>query len=294
MKGARYVSLLTVLFVFATGCSEGPSTALPAAGVRVFDSTVHSTILGRNLPIRIAMPEHIAPGEKLPVVYLLHGYASNYTSFSSWSATDADLVPHGYILAMPEDPSGFYLNQRASNGRYEDYFLTEVIPAVSKLVPEAENDPAHRAVVGMSRGGYGAISIALRHPGTFAFAGGLNSALDISTRPFIWTELRESMRTNEALGKPGSKLRHKYDPFTLIRQASPSQAPFLFMAWSNDDDDNDDDKAFAAELTRRGFRHTVATVPGKHTWDATSLMMPELAQSLDACFHPAQPTSAAR
>lgn len=285
MKGAKKIVSLSLLLLSASGCHRKPSTALPVPGVRVFDSTVHSQILGRDMPIRIAMPETMKPEEKLPVVYLLHGYASNYSSFSSWSNADAALVPHGYILAMPEDPSGFYLNQRAGHGRYEDYLLQEIIPAVSQLVPQAANDPAHRAIVGMSRGGYGAISIGLRNPGVFALAGGLNSALDISTRPFIWRELRESLRTNDALGEPGSELRRKYDPCTLIRKVDPAKAPFLFLAWSHDDDDTDDDAIFAKELTRHGFAHTTDIVPGKHTWESTALMMPGLVDALDQIFH---------
>ncbi|WP_263371155.1 alpha/beta hydrolase [Granulicella cerasi] len=277
----------TAALLSLLGCHRmKPFSALPAEGVRVFDVNIHSTILGRDLPMRVAMPETIATNTKLPVIYLLHGYAANYTSFSAWTAADSLLVPKGYILVMPEDVSGFYLNQAGGKARYEDYFLNEVIPMVSAVVPQAANDRAHRAVVGMSRGGYGAMSIALRHPEEFAFAGGLNSAFDISTRPFIWTEFHESLMTNSALGPPGSPLRSKYNPMTLIHSVNPATAPFIFLAWSKDDDDSRDDKEFAQMVEHHGVRHSFAEVNGGHTWEATSDMLPPLADALAKVLTP--------
>ncbi|HWF03105.1 MAG TPA: alpha/beta hydrolase-fold protein, partial [Candidatus Angelobacter sp.] len=67
--------------------------------------------------------------------------------------------------------------------RYEDYIVHDLIADVEQRFP-AMAGRAHRAIVGMSMGGFGAVVLALKHPDLFVFAGGMSSALDVPGRPF--------------------------------------------------------------------------------------------------------------
>jgi poly(3-hydroxybutyrate) depolymerase len=65
------------------------------------DVTFHSSALNRDMPYRVVLPANIASGERLPVVYLLHGGGG---SFRDWT-NDSDVAKfaeQGLILVMPE------------------------------------------------------------------------------------------------------------------------------------------------------------------------------------------------
>jgi len=73
------------------------------------------------------------------------------------------------IVALPDAITALggsqYLNSRGT-GRYADYFADEVVPRVDRSFRTLA-EPAHRAVMGKSSGGYGALVHAMRRPDLF-------------------------------------------------------------------------------------------------------------------------------
>jgi S-formylglutathione hydrolase FrmB len=144
--------------------------------------TVFSRALGRRADCTLWAP----PGASgpLPLVVLLHGV---YASHWAWSASGgahvaaAGLIESGaapFALAMPSDGlfghgSG-YLDQ--PTGGYERWIIEEV-PLLASLV--IGTDPAAPlGLVGLSMGGFGALSIGARHGGRVAAAAGMSSITD--------------------------------------------------------------------------------------------------------------------
>jgi enterochelin esterase family protein len=117
---------------------------------------------------------------RYPVSYVLAGFTGRGRALlndSPWSPAlpermDA-LVARGaceeMILVLPDGFTRFggsqYLNSSAT-GRYEDHIMTELVPHVDRGYRTLPG-PAHRGVMGKSSGGYGALVLAMRHPGVF-------------------------------------------------------------------------------------------------------------------------------
>ena len=153
------------------------------------DVTFHSAALGRDMPYRVILPAAIPVGKKLPVVYLLHGGGGGYRDWSNYSDV-AQFAERGLILVMPEGESSYYVNAAARpNDRFEDYIVKDLIADMESRFPIASGR-TNRAIAGVSMGGIGAITLALKHPDVFVFAGGISSAIDVPSRPFsikrIW------------------------------------------------------------------------------------------------------------
>ncbi len=73
---------------------------------------------------------------------------------------------------MPEGESTYYTNSvDHPHDRFEDYIVTDLISDVETKVPA---DPSRRAIAGVSMGGFGAIKLALKHPGLYKFVGALS------------------------------------------------------------------------------------------------------------------------
>jgi S-formylglutathione hydrolase FrmB len=118
---------------------------------------------------------------RYPVIYLLSGFMGFGTMFLSPQAwgysldercdkliTEGRMTP--CILVMPDCFTKYggsqYLNSSAL-GNYEDYVIKEVIPHIDRHYRTID-DPQHRAVMGKSSGGYGALMLAMKYPEIFS------------------------------------------------------------------------------------------------------------------------------
>ena len=148
---------------------------------------IHSDVLrGNSLgdPTEREVPVLLPPGyrestARYPVIHVLASYLSdgetllNHRPFAPGLAARVEgLMKTGAmepaIIALPSCFTRLggsqYLNSSAT-GRYEDHLVDEVFPAVDAHFRTLA-DPAHRACVGRSSGGYGALRIAMGRPGT--------------------------------------------------------------------------------------------------------------------------------
>jgi len=149
------------------------------------DRRIFSTILGRPRDLYVYLPPGYDPHVAYPLVLYLHmGYVDEHEFAGSGRLVELDrMIQAGAfppaVVACPDgtiagenrfrDPHSLYLN--GVNGRFEDHLLGEVVPFLMShfsIRPERE---AH-AILGVSGGGLGGLSIAIRHRGFFgAFAG---------------------------------------------------------------------------------------------------------------------------
>lgn len=173
---------------------------------------------------RVILPEKIAAGKKLPVLYLLHGGGGGFHDWSNYSDV-AQFAARGVILVMPEGASSYYMNAAEHpQDRYEDFVTRDLIADVERRFP-AVVDRAHRAIAGVSMGGFGAVTLALKHPELYSFVGGISSALDVPSRPFSWRRIRQWRGHKAIFGEWGastaSRMIHLCSRGELIRRRLP-------------------------------------------------------------------------
>lgn len=153
--------------------SEGPSGGTVWSG-RIPNPYVPSDMRDTE----VYLPPGYATTRRYPVLYLLHGFWGAPSSFvvSLRLAEVADgLVQSGaarpFVVVMPPGgrPDGTKKQRTASEwaGPWEDFIVRAVVPWIDARLP---TKPHERAIAGVSAGGYGAVDIALRHPGAFGVA----------------------------------------------------------------------------------------------------------------------------
>lgn len=151
---------------------------------------VKSQALGQNKPFEVYLPPSYNTPEgktrRYPVLYLLHGSPGKDIDWikGGKATQSADtLIATGQIpeliLVMP-DGHGIYggPSEWGNSGNHkqlvENYIATDLVNYVDqhyRTIPDA----AHRAIGGLSMGGFGAANIAIHHPqvfGTFISLGG--------------------------------------------------------------------------------------------------------------------------
>jgi S-formylglutathione hydrolase FrmB len=252
--------------------------------VRLQDVTFHSSALDRDMQYRVILPASFDRSRKLPVVYLLHGNGEDFRSWSNYSDV-ARFAEQGLILVMPEGNYSYYVNAATRpKDRYEDYITSDLIHDVESQFPAA-SDRSQRAIVGVSMGGFGAITLSLKHPDLFVFAAGISSAIDVPSRPFSWKRIGQYRGHAAIFGPWGSQTRRDNDPFVLAPKASPSQVPYFYLTCGDQEGLLPSNRRFAALLAQRHFQYEFHVGRGGHNWNQWNRVIPVVFASLRTHVH---------
>jgi enterochelin esterase-like enzyme len=154
--------------------------------LRIMESLIMpSRILKQDIHFSICLPKSYYDDNKsYPVVYLLHGLGDDEASwleygrisqFADQAVDDGETVP--IIFVMPEGFRNYYVNDYKGSFLYQDMFVMELVPYIDTLFRTLP-DRRHRALMGYSMGGFGALTLHLKYADLF----GSTVPLSISIR----------------------------------------------------------------------------------------------------------------
>lgn len=176
----KRIALIVLVLLMAAITVAQPSHARIVEGL-----SMSSTILSQDVKYSIILPEeYFATKKSYPVVYLLHGLGDNESSWLEYGRVsqaadkaigEKQIVP--MIFVMPQGFRNYYVNDYANTFLYEDMFIKELVPFIDKQYRTIA-DKEHRATIGYSMGGFGALMLPLRNPNVFT----ISVPLSISVR----------------------------------------------------------------------------------------------------------------
>lgn len=126
--------------------------------------------------------------QKYPVVYLLHGYSGNYSSWlKDAPQLNAKADELGIIIVTPDGGFGswYFDSPIDSSIKYESYITKELLPYIDSHYPVINHKDA-RAITGLSMGGHGALYLAIKHLDQFGVAGSVCGGVDFRPFPNNW------------------------------------------------------------------------------------------------------------
>jgi S-formylglutathione hydrolase FrmB len=195
MPARLLLALLTVAAVVALAAPAAllapPASAASAADLqlvgqvqlddRLSELTFTTPALADPVKVRVLLPRGAGdhPDARYSVLYLLHGSPGDS---AYWTLLDAEGIIEGLpvIVVMPDAGEGWYSNpNNGAQPRWEDFHIGELLPWIDAHEPTIP-DRAHRAIGGLSMGGFGAMSYAARHPDLFAGAASFSGAVDLN------------------------------------------------------------------------------------------------------------------
>ena len=176
---SKFFKILAAAFLLTSifSCEEKrvlPDTSnIPFVRYNI-DVTMHSTCMGKEIKFNILFPKDYKEDteSRYPVVYMLKGYGEAGKDWTSWisqikTLEANDVAPMIYIF--PECYNSYYCNSYDGKNPYMDMIINELVPFVDKSYRTIA-DRQHRAVMGYSMGGFGAMALALKHPETFSIS----------------------------------------------------------------------------------------------------------------------------
>jgi len=272
---------------------------------------VHSDALGTDKRVAVYLPPSYGrdPSRRYPVVFYLHGLFGAETDWLAKGGLDAvadSLAAAGRgeaILVTPDGDDGWWTDWAVESAfstcadslhsedparycvhrhRYEDWVTRDLVAWIDSHY-RTRADRAHRGIAGLSMGGVGALTLALRHPDLFAAAlshSGVVSVLLDESNPFTpparYVSAPDSVRAPAtswkarlmvALGPTVDRWQH-YQPATLAAELQRSGAPMPAIRFDCGTEDAllAENRALHWELQRLGIAHEYGEWPGAHTW----------------------------
>ena len=142
---------------------------------------INSEYINNETLILVQKPSDYSPSKKYAIVYMLHGYSEDYTQWSK--TTDLQKLADDYnmILVCPEGYTTYYLNGTDGRPQFESFFFSELVPFIHK---EYNVDSRNIFITGLSMGGYGALSLFIKHQDYFNTAASTSGALEIEYENF--------------------------------------------------------------------------------------------------------------
>ena len=235
---------------------------------------IYSEQLQKDMIISVLLPGDYSPSHRYPVLYFFPDYGGGPALVTQHVATDPmclQLADTGrgvplIIVGVGHDQS-FMLETNAPTdrvttasgktfgvGRYESYFIEEVIPFVERTY-SIVTEPWGRYVGGYSLGGYAALRLGLTRPDLFSRVGAhsptlfLDSLPDASASAFLY---------------PTEELRDQRDPLRLIEAVPEPPSNVYYLDTGLMDINRDACELMADRLRSRGVQCELHLNPDTH------------------------------
>jgi S-formylglutathione hydrolase FrmB len=284
-KRRFYNYVLGLIFVLCLTCSfrgqqAQPKIALPTT---VENHKLNSKLMAREMPYRVVLPINykLEKAQRYPVLYLLHGLTGHFDNWTDKSKLAEYAAKYNYVIVTPEGNNGWYSDSATvPTDRYETYITQELISEVDKNFRTVA-DRNHRAVAGLSMGGYGSIKFGLKNAEMFALVGSFSGALGAAG----WTEkeigskgfIAESILS--VYGAADSKTRQENDIFKIVREMPADKIknlPFVYLDCGTEDFLINSNREFVNLLLEKKVKHEFRQLPGGHDWKFWDAQIQEL------------------
>ena len=169
-------------------------------GGKIVSEKIHSSALektatgespDRDVAVYLPPGYDASPAKRYPVVYLLHGIGDTHETWlddggGDWSHIKSVMdksIGEGrlrpMIIVMPDERTkwfgSFYVNS-AATGNWEDFTVKDLVNFIDRKYRTIAK-PESRGIAGHSMGGYGAITLGMKHPEIYSVVYGMNPGL---------------------------------------------------------------------------------------------------------------------
>ncbi|MEI6060621.1 MAG: alpha/beta hydrolase family protein [Bacteroidota bacterium] len=272
------------------------------SGLCIMESmTMHSRILNQDIHFSVCLPNNYYDvKQSFPVVYLLHGLGDDETAWLEYGQISqfADkAVEDGYakpmIFVMPEAFRTYYVNDYKGTFLYQDMFVKELVPYIDSLFRTIA-DRQHRALMGYSMGGFGALNLHLKHSDIFGTAVPLS--ISIRTDEQYVTEEASGWddQWGRLFGEPGFKgtdrITEYYkqnSPFYILPKLSAAEIKRLNIYIDNGDKEQTlcrSNEELHILMCRLHIQHEFRVRDGGHSFQYWCSALPDALRFINDAF----------
>ena len=184
--------------------------------------------LAKTDTVWVFKPKSYQESQRLPLIYLLHGYSGNYKQWNGIMDAQKYADEYGFIIVCPDGLyNSWYINSPVkSDSQFESFFFDELFPDIKRRYSV---DDEKVFISGLSMGGHGALYFFIKHPELFASAGSTSGGVKLN-------DSFGKYGLNDLLGNPikEDSIWRKFSVIDNIEQLKTVNKPFIFDCGAND------------------------------------------------------------
>jgi len=276
----NFIIIVVMLFFTNNIYAKGHGTNFPSGEVNK-ELRYESAILGYDVHYSIYLPpDYAVSGKRYPVLYLLHGFTGDNKSWVKQGEINKimdDGIARGeiepMIIVIPDGKYYWYIDDYQNKVRYEDFIFGEFLPFID-MTYRTIADKSHRAVAGLSMGGYGSLVWAMHHPDKFSYCIALSASMfDDNGMAQMPDQLYKYMSL--LYGAPDAKGRDRVtehfinnSPIDMARTnpAESLRSVKWFIDCGKQDQLSDVNRELNNIFTERNIDHIYHSRDGRHDW----------------------------
>lgn len=268
MSQRRTPLLLIILFLLVIVRSL-------AAQPTVHQDSLFSRSIGAWMPYTVLLPDGYERGkERYPVVYLLHGFNQDHTSWFVSSELVRYAASYRFIIISPKFGNSWYTNSVTQpERRFEDAFIMDLLPSIDSHY-RTDTSRNARSIAGLSMGGYGALKFGVKYPGLFGFAAGFSPSMQFpagleDTAVVARRSAASNASVRAAFGGTRTPQWDEQIIPSIIDRASPTALPYIYLSAGSSDNIPEvpvQMHQLADRLRRRKVSFEMHETPGGHDW----------------------------
>jgi S-formylglutathione hydrolase FrmB len=250
MKRISFLLFITLLSLTADSQTVDTVRIFSKAMKKEFKCVVIRPLVAQDRP------------EKLPVVYLLHGYGGDY---GNWIKRVPELVKYAtqfqVMIVCPDGGiSSWYFDSPVdSSMRYETFVAREVTDYIDKNYPTIK-DRKGRAITGLSMGGHGGLFLGFRNPDLFGACGSMSGGVDLD---FSRNKFDVAKRIGDTI-----KYAENWKKYSVIHMVEnyPKDSLKIIFDCGVDDFFFKNNRALHEKMVKLKIPHEYIERPGAHNW----------------------------
>lgn len=203
------------------------------------------------------------PRWKYPVLYLLHGYCNDYSTWGRYTSLERYAEERRIAVVTFSAENNMYMkleDMKQPNPiplmiepDYEKLLMKEIPEFVTAMFPVSEK-PENTYIAGLSMGGFGAMCHGFANPGRFRAVGAFSP---------LPSQIREAHEADEV-----PEYLRKYEPLLLLQKAvEQSDMPAFYYSYGDKDFLFEQQEWFRGKLDGLSLDYKAEVLPGYgHEW----------------------------
>jgi S-formylglutathione hydrolase FrmB len=250
------------------------------AEMAILSAEFRSQNLKSSTGVTIALPIEDNDNPQMPqydkskpfkVLYLLHGFSGNHTSWDRISPLSDYAALYNIMLVCPYGANSFYIDDDVMGAYYEQW-VCEELPSLIRRVFPVSDKREDTFIGGLSMGGYGALRLGLKHSEKYGAIIALSSAI-IDGQVSEMKEGQDSPMNKysyyeHVFGHPSAVKGSDRDIKNLAKclKDSKGSIPLIYDACGTEDMLIENNRDFHNYLLEIGISHTYTEGAGAHDW----------------------------
>lgn len=251
IKDIFILSLLLTSLGFNTGFAAKIDTiAIP------------SPSMAKSFFTLLILPDgHENSDKKYPVLYLLHGHSGHFTGWFDIAGPLKQWADkYQMIIVCPDgDHDSWYIDSPLQPKRKMETFISkELVQYIDSHYKTIASNMS-RGISGVSMGGHGAMSLALKHPSVFGIAGSSSGVLDLFPFSGFW-----NLQTIIGILPKQKEIWKIYNSYNLLDHIKPTDQQ-LWIDCGTEDFLIEVNRKFHQKLLDKKIAHEYFEKAGSHS-----------------------------